>query len=168
MRKLSIVIGASLILFSCGTEPKTVVMRNKNKASDPQKSSCPGIAPANYHVITLLGLAQPLPAKMAVILDDKMEVNDCVPVPPKKNVPVVMTERLLGKDFRITVDHTERFSSPPLKVSLKVLDLGDCNQTPRELYGNANLGLTFERDYPNGASCKARQIAKASIAASFF
>jgi hypothetical protein len=144
----------SVAAIGCGTAPKNL-SKNGNGGTDAkdQPEKCPGGAISPSHEIDL-HLKEPSPAKLALEIDGKREIDECRELP--ETPPFVVPEKKAGNEFDFTVIHNGAYPTLPTEISFRLVDLGDCKGAEREVFSAERLALKFESDYPNGIRCPGR------------
>jgi hypothetical protein len=138
----------------CGTAPKSLGKNgNGGPGAKDQPDKCPGGAISPSHEVDL-HLKEPAPAKLALEIDGKREVDECHDL--TETPPFVVPEKKAGNEFDFTVIHNGAYPTLPTEISFRLIDLGDCKMAEREVFAAERLALRFESDYPNGVRCPGR------------
>jgi hypothetical protein len=137
------------LLTGCGTEVKKLGPRADPKAKD-DKSSCAGTGLPAFHEVSVV-VNDILPAKIALELEGEMKLSECPGVDPSE--PETAMDRETVNKLKFTVMHGKFFRTLPKSVSFRVLDMGDCKVTPREIVAKVNIPLVFVRETPKGPKC---------------
>lgn len=156
--KSSLVLLISLLLFSCGTEPK-VLGQKKDKEEKPS-SQCPPSVVVPFHEIMVYFSAPP-PPRISVIVEGEEELNECKAVVEKP--PIVTIERFTGNILGILVQHYGAYPTLPRDVSFKIMDLGNCSGVATEFMKVEKAPLAFTTQYPHGPKCNPRTTARLKL-----
>ena len=146
-----------IVLFGCGGSKIESEVSPQYK-----KDSCPLSLALTFHQV-FLDAGRPVPTKVSLILEGKVQYDECLDEPRLPVPPISKVERLEGHLLKITVQHFGAYPVLPETVSFEIMDRNTCIEQPTMFAKVSKLPLEFKTEYPSGKDCAGTTSARSSI-----
>jgi hypothetical protein len=137
-------IWVALFLVSCAPNP---LLRGLGLRFDDDKIepySCPlAYTPDQYKLH--LKSSQPIPTKVAIVIDGKLKHDECASSSVASEAPFVNIRKSESNNLDVIV-----FWIPdpkPMNMSFEILDRGDCSVAPSSFFVANNMPISFQTSY---------------------
>lgn len=127
--------------------------------------ACPASYIADYAHLKLSS-AQVIPTKMAILIDGQTKYDECQNPSTPSSSPLVIPKRTSASQNEAAILVTYfKDNQLPGKISIEILDRGDCSTTPTSFYAQTEIPLDFKKQYydPNHSDCGSYNRAEANL-----
>jgi hypothetical protein len=115
----------------------------------------------DYHEV-LVHTTEPLPAKVAVMVEGQLKYDMCLVQPVIMPPPLVSSTEQPGA-IVVLVRHLGAYKKLPTEISFEILDRGDCTKPAVSFFKADNVPLEFKTEYPKGKACGASLAARVDL-----